>query len=108
MQPKENQRTISDWAHDTFGKCSTYAAFLRMDKEYKELSDVMDQFLTWTPEQRAKALDQVANECADILITLYRVADVSSFDLHEAVDHKMKINRARKWKVNSDGTGQHE
>ena len=108
MLPEENQRTISDWALDTFGKCSQYVAYDRTRKEFAELTDLLETFSYLTREQCAAKINDVANECADVLITLYRLADVSGFDLHEAVDHKMKINRARKWKVNPDGTGQHE
>jgi len=38
---------------------------------------------------------------------LYQVASAFGFDLHEQVDHKMKINRSRTWDVKGDGTGQH-
>lgn len=92
----ESQGTICNWADETFGFCSRQAAMYRMFVEVEELKDVnKDDF------------EKVSNECADILITLYRVAHCYNFDLHATVDHKMQVNRDRKWKSNGDGTGQH-
>lgn len=51
--------------------------------------------------------DKIAAECADVLITLYRVAGLCNFDLLEEVDKKMDINYKRKWKLDGSGCGQH-
>jgi hypothetical protein len=95
----ETQSTISEWAETTFGYCKREAAINRMLQEVEELKKIdlynLDSF------------NKMSDECADILITLYRIADCYSFDLHKKVDHKMAINRGRKWKSNGDGTGQH-
>ena len=90
---EETQLSITNWADKTFGFCQQERAIDRMVEEVREL--------------QSGSVSDVPNECADILITLYRIADVFNFDLHAAVDHKMQINRARKWKSNGDGTGQH-
>ena len=95
----ENQKTINEWADKEFGDITLDTAIERMVKEVIELEDI-DLDNTNSPEQ-------VSDECADILITLYRIVGCAGFDLHACVDHKMEINRGRKWKSNGDGTGQH-
>ena len=97
---KETQRTICDWADKTFGYSKDpRSAIKRMLKEVEELKDKMDS--------GAATFDDLADEMADIFITGYRVFDVLGFNGDACVDHKMEINRARKWKLNGDGTGQH-
>jgi NTP pyrophosphatase (non-canonical NTP hydrolase) len=95
----ETQHTICSWADKTFGYAGYEASLRRMLKEIDELKTLkFNEF---------KDADKIADECADVLITLYRIANVLNFDLHSCVDHKMEINRSRKWKSNGDGTGQH-
>lgn len=96
----ENQRTICDWALETFGACSTDTALERCMEEFNELVQAI-----WRFRECGK---DVGLECADVLITLYRVAEMHGQDLHKLVDEKMKVNRARKWKVTAAGVGQHE
>ena len=95
----ESQKTVCDWADATFGHCTNIVSIERMLKEVDELKLAMKE----DPDDFHK----ISNECADILITLYRIADCYGFDLRSCVDHKMDINRHRKWKSNGDGTGQH-
>lgn len=95
----ETQYTICDWANKTFGFAGLNASVERMLKEVEELKAIK---LT-----EMKDGEKIADECADILITLYRIADVLGYNLHATVDYKMEINRGRKWKSNGDGTGQH-
>ena len=96
----ENQKTISEWANSTFGPVkSLKRSIKRMVEEVNELEDQAYVDIN--------DFDKISNECADILITLYQVANTFGFDLHACVDHKMEINRARKWKIAGDGTGQH-
>jgi len=97
----ETQKTITDWATKTFGYPTAKRSIDRMLEEVEELKKV-------DLEDNNVSFNEVSNECADILITLYQVANVFGFDLHACVDHKMQINRARKWKIAGDGTGQHE
>lgn len=97
----ETQQTINEWAVKTFGPVkSEYRSVQRMLQEVKELEDICNS-------SGIDDMDEVSNECADILITLYQVATTFGFDLHACVDHKMQINRARRWKIAGDGTGQH-
>lgn len=96
----ETQRSINDWAIETFGHIKNpQTAIDRMLKEVRELEKLS--------RYNDAAYEEMVDECADILITLYRVMEVLGYNLHACVDHKMQINRARKWKLNGDGTGQH-
>jgi NTP pyrophosphatase (non-canonical NTP hydrolase) len=96
----ETQQTISEWANKVFGYPTAERSIKRMLEEVEELKKV-------DIEDHNHSFNEVSNECADILITLYQVANTFGFDLHACVDHKMQINRARKWKIAGDGTGQH-
>ncbi len=103
MSRNEDQATITTWQRETFGETTPWHAFQRMQKEYWELRDLIHAM----DHGRKVALGEVAGELADVLITLYRVAEVSGINLEAAVDHKMQINRARKWAVDATGNGQH-
>jgi NTP pyrophosphatase (non-canonical NTP hydrolase) len=52
-------------------------------------------------------VSEAVRETADVLILLSRLAQILGFNLTDAVDQKMEINRARQWAPASDGTGQH-
>ena len=96
----ETQKTISDWATETFGyPKSVYIIIGRMIQEVRELEVVYSRMQI----DNAK----IADECADIYIVMCQVINTMGYNLHSCVDHKMEINRARKWTVNEDGTGQH-
>lgn len=98
---KEDQISICAWAQDTFGTPRKETAVVRMLQEIQELTrEVLS-----AKRPKGKRLS-VAKESADVLITLYRIADVYGFSLHSEVDKKMEINRARSWTV-TKGVGQH-
>ena len=94
---KETQATIVKWADETFGIATIEVCFYRMLSEHKELVEAMER----------GDYDSARGECADVYVTLVRLADYLGVPLHEEVDRKMAINRARKWRSNGDGTGQH-
>lgn len=97
----ETQKTICDWANKTFGYPKSLEVVIdRMINEVEELK-IIDY------RKDESDLQKIADECADIYITLVRVIDTIGFDLQSCVNHKMQINRARKWKSNGDGTGKH-
>jgi NTP pyrophosphatase (non-canonical NTP hydrolase) len=99
MGPKyETQRTISDWASETFGNPTPEIAIQRMLKECKELENKLSNGASY---------DDLADELADVFITGYKAFDVLGYQAHACIDHKMQINRGRRWKCNGDGTGQH-
>jgi hypothetical protein len=88
--PGETFKSIQQWAWDTFGRASVGRTLERADEEYIEL-------------QLAVEDDEIFEEAADVIITLLNLEGVP-----EAIDRKMAVNRARKWKVMGDGTGYHE
>lgn len=117
----ETQETINEWAEKTFGEIDARGAFLRCADEFAELAHALglDAVATAlaqsTRAQRdiallsLSAVDESRSriECADVLITLYRVMHVLDGQLHLWVDDKMAINRSRKWKMVGPGIGQH-
>lgn len=94
----ETQRTISDWATKTFGHPTPEVAIRRMLKEAKELESKLAEGASY---------DVLADEIADVFITGYKAMDTMGFNTYACIDHKMHINRGRRWKLNGDGTGQH-
>ena len=95
----ETQKTVSEWATKTFGyPKSPDVAIRRMLQECEELYIKLGEGCTH---------EQYADEIADIIICGYQVMNTLGFDMNACIDHKMEINRARKWKLNNDGTGQH-
>lgn len=95
----ETQKTISEWATQTFGVPENLDPIVdRFLEEVDELASSTASVLT---------LEELQSECADCLIVLYQVAQTGGFDLHEAVNNKMQINRSRKWDTKGDGVGQH-
>lgn len=92
----ETQETISKWGRETFGPPdSPERIAARLNEEFAEF---MNAVLLG---------EDVESEAADILVVLYQYAQAKGFDLHEATDAKMLVNRARKWKVGEGGVGQH-
>lgn len=100
----ETQRTISEWGFKTFGYPKNVIPVIdRMKDEVDELEELKEQ----SKKYNDLVYTKMADECADIYIMLCQVMAVLGYDLQACVDHKMQINRARKWKKNGDGTGQH-
>ena|SRR3990167_4706858 len=98
----ENQNSISAWATQTFGPPTTPKKIVeRFVEEVVELDTLS------IAQLYSMNLEKIQSECADCLIVLYQVAEAYGFDLLTAVDNKMVINRARKWKTDGDGVGQH-
>lgn len=99
----ETQKTITDWADETFGMVTDFRApILRSIEEMEEFIDFGNR-LRECEIQTKSDIEYLANEAADVVITLYRLASVYGYDLHSMIDTKMMINRARRWR--SDGTG---
>lgn len=102
---RENQKTISEWGTKTFGYPKSPQAIIdRMIKECKELEEIRIANNFGTPY----SYEKVADECADIYIVMCQVMHTLGYSLESCIDHKMQINRGRKWKIAGDGTGQHE
>lgn len=94
----ETRQTISEWAEATFGSVTLLDAAKRCRQELDELIALLEA----NPND-----PKVFEEIADVQITFARVVHLSKIDLQSEVNQKMTINRARKWVLNGDGTGQH-
>lgn len=123
----EDQFTIGKWATENFGKPDILAVLRRSCDELLEAMEVCvignEATRTMFKAMRLglehldkyKHADQtlhdlipsIAEELADSEIVNKHAAAVMGIDLNGYVQHKMAINRRRKWKQNKDGTGQH-
>lgn len=98
-QHRENQQSISDWANETFGPSgSNIRVATRANEEMAELLGALS-----ISETHAKAPEEIA----DVFIVLYRLGWRLGLDIHEEIDRKMAVNRARKWKLDGSGHGYH-
>lgn len=108
--PAENQRTIGDWLRTTpmWDKATDHAMVTRT---LKELSELLTLFSHRPSDPMGAEMDawfdKVVDETADVFITLYNLPNIMGFDLHKAIDAKMKINRARKWERGPNGDHHH-
>lgn len=78
--------TIAQWCEETFGPVTPDRIASRANEEMAELLANPENVI----------------EAADVVIVLCRYPG-----LWEAVQRKMAINRARKWRLMGDGTGYH-
>jgi hypothetical protein len=100
----ETQQTIAEWGYKTFGYPKNATAIInRMLGEVRELEELKDHYSHFNDA----IYDKIADECADIHIVMCQVMTTMGYNLQSCVDHKMEINRKRKWKIAGDGTGQH-
>lgn len=75
----ENQASINEWIEETFGPAGTnFSVLARANKEMAELI-----FAVSTGENP----QVIAEECADVVICLYRVAERTGEDLEDLSDH---------------------
>lgn len=95
----ETQQSVSDWANSTFGAAGSNARVAaRANEEMAELLRALT-----AEEYHPKA----AEEIADVVIVLYRLATRLGVDLLSEIDRKMAVNRAREWKRDNTGHGYH-
>jgi hypothetical protein len=83
----ETQVTINEWITQTFGVAgSNLSCAARANEEMAEL----------LMKLAVNDFDESAvEECADVVIILYRIAHRFGMDLHKEIDRKMATNRAR-------------
>jgi phosphoribosyl-ATP pyrophosphohydrolase len=96
---KENQDTVTGWANATFGPAGSNARVAaRANEEMAELLRALT-----ADDNHPKA----AEEVADIVIILYRLASRLGVDLYDEIDRKMEVNRKREWNLDKTGHGYH-
>ena len=82
----ETWETMAAWTSETFGPVSLERIATRANEEMQELlADPSD-----------------VTEAADVCIVLSRYPGIA-----DAINRKMAVNRARKWRLNGDGSGYH-
>jgi|SRR5882672_6651343 len=95
----DTQFTIAKWAEETFGPPNSNARIAaRANEEMAELLRCLT-----ADDDHPKA----AEEIADVVIILCRLATRLGVNLDGEIAAKMAINRQRQWKVTQDGHGYH-
>ncbi|MBV9125627.1 MAG: nucleotide pyrophosphohydrolase [Planctomycetes bacterium] len=95
----ETQRTISDWARETFGEPkSNLSVAIRANEEMAEMLACLN---------RDDGDQHAAEEAADIIITLAVMFDRLGIDMVAEINRKMRINRERQWRLDGQGHGYH-
>lgn len=97
---RETQASVSTWAEETFGPSGSNARAAARANE--EMAELLAELTKEEPDYR-----KVADELADIVIVLYRVATKCEVGLMAEIDRKMAINRAREWRHDGSGHGYH-
>ncbi len=99
-KPGETQSSIAAWIAATFGRVTSNARIVSRANE--EMAELL----------RCVTIDDahpdLAEEMADIIIVLCRLAERLGVDLHEQIARKMAVNRARKWETDGSGCGYHQ
>lgn len=91
-------REINTWQSKVFTQATAQSAAVHLKREADELVHDLVNY----------DYDNAAHEIADVFILLAAVTHLSGIDLEEAVEGKMKINRARKWgKPDAQGVVEH-
>lgn len=109
----ETQYSITMWAENTFGQLRNMSdVAIRANLEMGELlraAQALDNYVRGGND--GSKLDElkahVAEEGADVIITLMRMFTTLNVDYKHEINKKMMVNRKRKWAVGPDGTGQH-
>ncbi|NVJ98581.1 MAG: DUF550 domain-containing protein [Alphaproteobacteria bacterium] len=98
MTGQETQKTIADWAEETFGPVADQSILVaRAAEELAELLEAIE----------AGDTPEIGRETADVAILLYRLMELNGLDLGTEIDAKMAVNRSRQWRAKGDGTGGH-
>jgi NTP pyrophosphatase (non-canonical NTP hydrolase) len=98
----ETQQSINAWQREHFPHATRYG----VRKHFlEEVDEMLDEAIHLNAD--ACGGDKLAAEMADVYILLCCLAMHYRIDLHVAVDEKMRVNRAREWNIQSDGTGRH-
>lgn len=99
----ERERMI--WSLDTFPQATAISSLRKLEGEIKEVEEALDKEIFWLSER-----DALAEEYADCLMCLFDSAGRVGFDVEEiikAFEIKLRKNKKRVWKKNSDNTYSH-
>ena len=99
MSDHATQKSISQWANETFGRpVSNWTIARRALQEANEL-----EYKLCENDVSPSAVE----EAADVIIVLMRLFERFGADWQVEVDKKMAINRGRQWVLDGRGHGQH-
>lgn len=94
------QRSIAKWADEAFGPVKNpLSTISRANKEMSELLMISHTSIN---------KEEMVEECADVVICLYRFVDLIGGNLDNAIENKMEKNKKRKWNKDGYGHGQHK
>ena len=104
----ETYRSIGDWIEDTFQPNDFIDRYSTVHLD-RVLDEIVELEMSLNPPSGVGGvrMSEVGQEAADVVIALAGMCRRYGIDLQEEVDKKMSVNRARKWKVFSNGTGKH-
>ena len=85
MPRNETQKTIAEWADEAFGPAPSIPRLAARANE--EMAELLRE-VTFSRDSR-----ECVYEAADVVIALYRLAEVCGADLDFVVDKKMEMNR---------------
>lgn len=113
----ELQREIGTWAEITFPRQTSASIVAHLWREYDELADTVHDRNVRDLIEGADLADavhlrqarDVDEEAADCLILLMALAHLCGFDLLDAAEAKMQVNRERRWgKPDAEDVSEHE
>lgn len=95
MGMTETFETINAWQRETFPNATLEGIMRHLNEEWKEF---------WS----ADTIDDMVKEAVDLIIVLSGFIDHCTRQGAQVhVDNKMRINRARSWNIQPDGSGRH-
>lgn len=104
----ETQRSITEWAEQTFGPSHPAVIASRMNVEVAELvSGLSTVARLEVSDIDPNTLDALREECADVGVMLFQVCEKLGVDLQTAINYKMAVNRSRSWAKTPSGHYQH-
>lgn len=96
VTPRESIQSICAWQDETFLNKTIDGVFAHLKTEIAELESALSS---------GKGIE---SEAADVFLLIVGLANTAGFDLMQAVDDKMAINRQRTWgPVNEQGFREH-
>lgn len=98
MHQPETQKTVTEWAEQTFGPVS--APEILVDRALVEMQELREAVISGDTKE-------IGKETADVLILLMRLMENHGLEMTDSVNQKMQENRQRKWLPKGDGTGSH-
>lgn len=96
----EVQKDISDWANSSFPDRNINT--IRLKLACHELPELVTSLFN-----KDTNVDKIKDEVADTVILLTDLSNHYGFDLLEAINEKMKVNKRRQWKIDDLGISHH-